>query len=172
MLWLECLHAEKREYKKGSVLFHTGENVACLGIVLSGIIHTESTDILGNRSIISCMKPGQLFCDAYSSTRDKLLLVDIVAQTNCEALLIKTERLIHVCSKGQHDYARLNENLIHVLAQKYVDLGCKVIHLSGRTTRGKLLSYLSEQFRFSNGQPFSIPFTQRDVHLHQVARAA
>lgn len=160
---LNCLQASKKLYKKGDLLFGTGDKVSQLGIVLSGIVHTESSDILGNRSIISYMRAGQLFCDAYSSTKDRLLLIDIVAQTDCAVLLIETQRLFHACSGGQRYQQQLNENLIHTLAQNFVELGCKVIHLSGRTTRGKLLSYLSEQYRLSDGRPFQIPFTQQEL---------
>lgn len=160
---LECLKAEKKHFCRGDTIFAMDEKVADLGMILSGMVHTESTDILGNRSIISYMGPGQLFCDAYSSTSDQTLLVDVVAHTDCDVLLIETRRLFHVCAGAQRYREQLSENLIHILAQKYVDLGCKVIHLSGRTTRGKLLSYLSEQFRFSGGRPFRIPFTQQEL---------
>jgi CRP-like cAMP-binding protein len=159
----DCLDAKKKDFARGTVFLHTGDKCNQLGIVLSGIVRSESLDILGERSIISYMKPGQLFCDAYSSTRDQTLLLDIVAQTNCTVLLIETHRLLHVCAGAQKYRMQLNENLIHILAQKYVDLGCKVIHLSGRSTRRKILSYLSEQFRFSGGKPFAIPFNQQEL---------
>lgn len=158
-----CLQAQKRGYKKGAFMFHADQKITLLGIVLSGTVRTESTDVLGERSIISFMGPGQLFCDAYSSTDAQVLLVDVIAQTDCIVMLIETRRLFLECSGTQKYRARLNENLIHILARKYVDLGCKVIHLSGRTTRRKLLSYLSEQFRFSQGKPFSIPFNQQEL---------
>lgn len=158
-----CLQAVKKEYQKNDPIFFTGDKISSLGIVLSGMVRTESTDILGDRSIISYMHPGQLFCDAYSSTKDRTLLVDVAAQTDCSVLLIETNRLLHVCAGAREYRERLSENLIHILAQKYVDLGCKVIHLSGRSTRRKLLSYLSEQFRFSEGKPFSIPFSQQEL---------
>ena len=74
-----------------------------------------------------------------------------------------SKRFFHVCAGAKEYREKLSENLIHILAQKYVDLGCKVIHLSGRSTRRKLLSYLSEQFRFSEGKPFSIPFSQQEL---------
>ena len=160
---LDCLHAVSSKYSRGAYLFHAGERVSQLGIVLSGIVHVESTDILGNRSIISYMNPGQLFCDAYSSTRDQFLPVDIAAQTDCSVLLIETKRLLHFCAEGNRYHEQLSENLIHLLAQKFVDLGCKVVHLAGRTTRGKLLSYLSEQFMLSCGKPFPIPLTQQEL---------
>ena len=160
---LTCLHAKVRNYEKGETLFAADTKVFQLGIMLEGIVHTASTNFLGDRSIISYMRSGQLFCDAYSSTLDGILLIDIVAQTNCTVLLIETQRLLSSCVKTQPYQAQLQENLIHILAQKYVDLGCKVIHLSGRATRRKLLSYLSEQYRFSGGKPFAIPFTQQEL---------
>jgi len=160
---LECLGAERRSYKKGEILFHVDTEITRLGIILDGVVRTESTDILGERNIISIMNPGQLVCDAYSSTSSRILLLDITAHTNCTVLLIETRRLFRPCGILHGYGALLAENLIHILAQKYVDLGCKVIHLAGRSTRRKLLSYLSEQFRFSCGKPFSIPFNQQEL---------
>lgn len=160
---LKCLQAKTQTYKKGEILFAADQKISQLGIVLDGMVHTSSTNFLGDRSIISYMNPGQLFCDAYSSTTDSVLLVDIVAQTDCTVLLIETKRLLHTCAISQPYHAQMQENLIHLLAQKFVDLGCKVIHLSGRATRRKLLSYLSEQYRFSCGKPFALPFTQQEL---------
>lgn len=160
---LECLQAVQRTYKKGALLFCTGQKVTQLGIVLSGRISIESSDFLGSRSIISTMGPGQLFCDAYSSTGSQTLLVDIAAQTDCTVLYIDTRHMLHVCGTEERYRDQLLENFVRVLAQKFVDLGCKVIHLSGRTTRRKLLSYLSEQYRLADGQPFVIPFTLQEL---------
>ena len=160
---LECLQAQKKNFRKGECLFSSGDPISQLGIVLSGIVRTESTDVLGERSIISYMGPGQIFCDAYSSTKEHILLVDVYAQTDCSVLLIETKRQMHICINTLKYTQQLNENLIHILAQKYVDLGCKVIHLSGRSTRRKLLSYLSELYRFSDHQPFEIPLNQQEL---------
>lgn len=160
---LDCLHAVRKQFKKGELLFGTGQQVTQLGIVLAGIVHVESSDVLGNRNIISYMNPGQLFCDAYSCTENQLLLVDIAAQTDCTVLLIETRQLFRSCA-GVHPYHdQMRENLIHVLAQKFVDLGCKVVHLAGRSTRAKLLSYLSEQYRLAGEKPFAIPLTQQEL---------
>ena len=160
---LHCLGARLKHYAKGETLFAADSKISQLGIVISGVVHTSSTDFIGNRSIISYMSSGQLFCDAYSSTLDGILLVDIMAQTDCTVLLIKTGHLLKASYLKTDYQIQLQENLLHILAQKYVDLGCKVIHLSGRSTQRKLLSYLSEQYRFAEGKPFAIPFTQQEL---------
>ena len=55
------------------------------------------------------------------------------------------------------------EDLLRILADKYVAISRKMVHLSGRTTRRKLLSYLSEQMRLSGGNPFTIPFNRQEL---------
>ena len=52
----------------------------------------------------------------------------------------------------------LIRNLVTILAGKNVMLGEKLRHLSKRTTREKLLSYLSETAKQKNARHFVIPF--------------
>jgi len=159
---LHCLQARKRDYAKGSVLFMAGESVNTLGILLSGNVYTSYADLMGNRCIISHMEPGQLFCDAFCATKSQRLLVDITAQTDCSVLLIDIDRILHLCDKACLQHQQLSENMIHILAEKYVSLVRKVIHLSAKKTRHKLLSYLSEQYRLAGGA-FTIPFNQQEL---------
>lgn len=160
---LECLKAKKRVCHKGSVIFAKGETARHLGIVLAGRVNTVYDDILGGRSIIGSMNPGQLFCEAFACTINRSLPVSVVAQVESTVLLIDIDLILHSCAATCKQHQQLNENLIHLLAEKYVSINQKLIHLSGRTTRRKLLSYLSEQMRFSGGRPFAIPFNQQEL---------
>lgn len=160
---LDCLQAQKRTYPKGALLFSAGTAVTQLGIILSGRINTVYEDLLGGRSIIGSMEAGQLFCDAFSCARNPRLPVSVVAQTDSVVLLIDHSRILHTCSSACRQHQILIENLVQILAEKYVALNRKVIHLSGRSTRRKLLSYLSEQLRISGGKPFVLPFNQQEL---------
>lgn len=160
---LECLQAKKRVFPKGSVIFAKGEVAHHLGIVLTGRVNTVYDDILGGHSIIGSMDPGQLFCEAFACTTSQSLPVSAVAQVESSVLLIDIDLILHSCSAASKQHQQLIENLIHLLAEKYVSINQKLIHLSGRTTRRKLLSYLSEQMRLSGGGPFAIPFNQQEL---------
>ena len=50
-----------------------------------------------------------------------------------------------------------------ILAGKNVMLGEKLRHLSKRTTREKLLSYLSETAKQKNARHFVIPFNRQEL---------
>ena len=60
-------------------------------------------------------------------------------------------------------HRRLVENMVAVLAQKNLTLMRKTRILSRRTTREKLLAYLSECAREAGGGQFDIPFTRQEL---------
>ena len=46
------LNFRTNQYKKGNVVFHSGEIITDAGLVLSGTIQIEHTDLWGNKSIL------------------------------------------------------------------------------------------------------------------------
>ena len=50
-----------------------------------------------------------------------------------------------------------------VLARKNILLGTKIRHLSRRSTRDKLLSYLSDRAREAGARDFSVPFNRQEM---------
>jgi CRP-like cAMP-binding protein len=160
---LECLRAGKRVFIRGEVLFAADEPARMVGIVVSGRVQTVYEDALGRRGVISYFEPGQLVCDAFSCTREQKPTVDIVAQTDCCVILMDTNAVLHTCSKSCAQHLLVIENLVHILAEKYVGLSRKVLHLSARTTRDKLLSYFLEQSKLAGGAPFRVPYSQQEL---------
>ena len=60
-------------------------------------------------------------------------------------------------------HARLIHDLVGVLAQKNRLLSSKIDHVSQRTTRSKVLSYLSWQARRAGTARFPIPFDRQGL---------
>ena len=160
---LECLQAQKRSYRRGQQILPVGSAADRLGIVLSGHVNTIYEDAVGGRSIIGSFVPGQLFCDAFSCSNQQFLPVSVAAETDSTVVLIPIGRILLTCGQEYPQHQRLMENLVRLLADKYVAISRKMVHLSGRTTRRKLLSYLSEQMRLAGGGPFTIPFNRQEL---------
>lgn len=159
---LDCLAAQRREYARGEAVFSEGEAATRLGIVLEGRINTVYEDYFGGSSIIGSMGPGELFCDAFACAPDNRLPVGVRAQTDSTVLLIDIDRILHTCAHACKQHRRLSENLVRILAEKYIALSRKLVHLSFRTTRRKLLSYLSERQRMAGGA-FTIHFNRQEL---------
>lgn len=160
---LICLNAQQRQYLKGQNVFSAGECVSSIGIVLSGCVQVVSYDILGNKTIIGGMQDGELFAEAFTCSHTKKLPVSVEAQTDSYILLIDYSKIITVCSSACIFHHRLIENMLNTLARKNVMLTQKIGHISKRSTREKLLSYLSDQAQKSESKTFTIPFNRQEL---------
>lgn len=58
---LSCLGAQRRVFPKGAYVYHAGEPVRALGVVLSGSVSIESDDFWGNKSILDRVEAGEVF---------------------------------------------------------------------------------------------------------------
>lgn len=160
---LKGLRAEKRAYKKGEFLFRAGDKAELFGLVLSGRIDTVYYDAFGGSSIIGTFEQGTLFSDAFACSDLEELPVDVVAQVASEVLLMDMGRLLGEGGVSEASKVSLALNLSRILANKYVDISRKMLHLSGRFTRQKLLSFLSEQSRLAKGKSFLMPMNMQQL---------
>ena len=62
-----------------------------------------------------------------------------------------------------HRHTRLIQNLVTILAEKILVFNNKLTHLSKRSTKEKLLSYLSEESIRQGTLSFSIPFDRQQL---------
>jgi Mn-dependent DtxR family transcriptional regulator len=91
------------------------------------------------------------------------LPVSVIAVENSEILLIDFNRIITTCGSACEFHAQLIKNILGILSQKNITLIQKIEHISQRTTREKLLSYLSEQARINKSAKFEIPYNRQEL---------
>ena len=80
-----CLRT--KSYPRHAVIFHAGEQVHALGVVLRGTVHIENLDLWGSKSILSSISAGQAFAETYALCGD-VMMVDAVAAEECEVLFV------------------------------------------------------------------------------------
>ena len=152
---LDCLDARERAYEKGAWLLRQGERTDRLGLVLSGTVHILREDFWGSRSIVGLAGPGEIFAEAYALAGEPLE-VSVLAASDARVLFLRVETALTGC--GQ-----LTRNLTALLAEKNLTLTRKMRHMARRTTREKLLSYLSAQALRSGGPEFDIPMDRQQL---------
>lgn len=160
---LDCLSVTQRSFQKEECIFHTGECTESIGLVISGQVLIVSEDFWGNRAIIGAAGPGELFGEAYACTPGAELSVSAVAGSDCVISLLNVGRLLTTCQHACIFHTRLIRNLLSVLAGKNLMLTQKMSHMSKKTTREKLLSYLSAQSIKKGNAEFDIPFNRQQL---------
>ncbi|MBD5129827.1 MAG: Crp/Fnr family transcriptional regulator [Ruminococcaceae bacterium] len=150
------------QYKRGAVIFSEGSVTANLGLILSGSIRIEHNDFWGNKSILDVVEAGGIFAEAYACIPNEPMIIDVIANEDCEILFIGAAKLFEPCSvcKGQN---RVMQNLVAICAQKNLQLSRRSLHTSPKTIRRLLLSYFSQQMSVQGSNQITIPFDRQQL---------
>jgi CRP-like cAMP-binding protein len=160
---LKCLAAYEKNYKKGEIILQAGSLINSIGLVLSGGVDIEIDDAWGGNTILSYVKPGQLFAETYACIPGEPLLVNVRAVQNTTVLFLNAEKLMTTCSSCCSYHNKLIQNLLQISAHKNLSLSRRSIHTSAKSIRGRLLSYLSEQVKVNGSYEFTIPFDRQQL---------
>lgn len=149
-------------YRKGDVIFGAGSIVTDIGLVLSGSVRIEHTDLWGNKSILGITPAGGVFAESYACIPNEPMMVDAVANEDCNILFISVPRLFMPCSVcGSQN--RLIQNLVMISAGKNLQLSRRTLHTSPKTIRGRLFSYFSQQVSAQGSSKIVIPFDRQQL---------
>ena len=160
---LSCLDSKLREYKKGEYVFRQGEHLNHITVLVDGDLHIQRDDYWGNRSIIHRIAIGEMFGEAYITPESGALLNDVVATQDSAVIFFDAKRIITVCSSACRFHSMVVQNLFFAISDKNRKLVQKLGHVSKRSTREKLISYLSEEAKSQNSASFIIPFNRQQL---------
>ncbi len=160
---LKCLSAEQKHYLKGAVVYHAGDMVQFLGIVLSGRVQIENNDPWGNTSVLDSVEPGMAFAETYACIHEEPLMVNVIAAEASEILFLNARQLLYPCQNGCERHQKMIRNLLQVSAQKNLNLSRRIFHTSSKSIRGRILSYLSFQAAREGSHEFTIPFNRQQL---------
>ena len=160
---LSCLDAKNRSFPKGAFILRVGDLAESIGLVLSGSVLVIQEDIWGNRNILSKAGAGQSFAAAYACAPGSALNVSVVAETPVTVMFVNVKRVLNMCPSACLHHSRIVRNLLGELAEKNLRFGEKLTHMGQRTTRAKLMSYLSAVSQRLGKYEFDIPFSRQQL---------
>ena len=160
---LDCLSAELRTYQKGSYVLHQGEYLHHITVLVAGSLLIQKDDFWGNRSIVNKINVGEMFGEAYVAPGSEALLNDVIATEDSAIIFFDVHKILTTCSSACRFHAMVIQNLFYAISVKNRSLVQKLGHMSKRTTREKLLSYLSEQAKKQGTSSFEVPFNRQQL---------
>ncbi len=160
---LGCLQAKSREYEADEYIMQMGEMPTAIGVVVSGTVWMVRDDYRGVRNILEVYREGMVFGESAVFHKQVPFEIGYMAGEKTVVVFLAGWRISSPCAKVCSCHQHLIENLLTVLANKNMGLTRKIEHLSCRTTREKLLSYLSEQAHLAGTRIFTIPFDRQEL---------
>ena len=160
---LSCLNAKQESFPKDNIIYHTGDTIRALGVILSGSVSIEHIDFWGNRILLDQAGSGQVFAETYACLQETPLMVDVLAAEDCKILFLELDRLLLFCHNACGCHNLLIRNLLTISAQKNLALSRRSLHTAPKSIRERLLSYLSFQAVQQNRNDFDIPFNRQQL---------
>ena len=152
-----------RRRGKEAFVLRAGDTTDSIGLVLAGTVLIIQEDIWGNRNILSKARPGQTFAAAYACAPGSKLNVSVIAETPVTAMFLNVKRILNMCPSACSHHSRVIRNLLSELAGKNLRLNEKLTHIGQRTTRSKIMSYLSAEAQRLGTYEFDIPFSRQQL---------
>ena len=160
---LKCLSARLKHYKKEEFIIRSGDYVRSVGMVVSGTALIIQEDFWGKRTIISEVLPGSLFAETYACLSSMPIEMSVVSDSECDVLFMDFNKILTVCTSACEFHTRLIQNFLSSFAIRNLMLTKKMQHMSKKTIREKLLSYLSTESLKSSSSTFDIPFNRQQL---------
>ncbi len=158
---LGCLNANKSHFSEGEYLIRQGERIDRIFVLAEGRLHVQSEDFWGNRNIFTSISTGEVFGQAYLS--GEAIMNDVVAVEPSIVISFDADRVLTTCSSACRFHTQVIRNLFFALSKNNVRLVTKLAHISKRTTRAKLMDYLSLMAKKAGSPSFTIPFDRQQL---------
>ena len=160
---LICLGAKMRTFSKGEYVYRRGEFINEITLLLSGKLHIQMEDYWGNSNIITMISAGELFGEAYVAPNSGKLLNNVIAVEDSSIMFFDAKKVITVCPSACKFHSIVVQNLFFAISEKNRKLVKKLDFMSNRTTREKLIAYLSNEASKHNTSSFSISFNRQQL---------
>lgn len=160
---LSCLKAGTGSCKKGNYVYRQGERVDRLSILVAGKLQIQKDDSWGNRTIVGTVGVGDMFGEEYVAPQSSVLLNDVMALEDSVIVTLDAMRVLTVCSSLCRFHTQVIQNLVFSISEKNRRLMHKLDHVSRRSTREKLISYLSEEAQLQGSTKIVIPFNRQQL---------
>ena len=141
-------------YEKGSFLVHAGDKIPAAGLILSGEVHILREDFWGSRALVAQIPPGAFFGETYALL-DTAAEVSVQAASDTSVLYLSLNRILAPTGQQNPLFALLSRRLLQIFAGRNLTLTRKIAHVTCRSTREKLLSFLSSCAQDSGSAVFS-----------------
>lgn len=158
---LKQLSAFEIQAEKNQIVLNSGEKVTAIYLCVDGCFVLETVDSEGALSILSTIEKGGLFGGAFAFT-ESYAPADLRATERSKMLVIPIEQLKKMPDADKNKTIILY-NLALVLAKKSTYLITKIKHLSKRSIRSKIISYLSELASGVGKREITIPFDRQGL---------
>ena len=154
---LKCINAYTKEFTKGDFVLSSEDSPMLMGVLQRGSVHMVTEDMLGSRSLLCMLEPGDLMGETFACAREENYTIGYQAVSDCQVLFMDFGRVMHTCDMMCAFHHRLIENMVKMIAAKNLEFIKKIDVMSKMHMREKILTLLSQYAAAAGSQTFVMP---------------
>lgn len=159
---IETMNGRMLAVSKHQTVYRPSDPARGIFIVLTGSVLAFHDDLWGNRHTVADFPPGAIFGLPYAILPGATMNLTATASEESTILFLDVLRILY--NPGLSPLCpALSRNLTLILAEKLADGAEHLAHMNHRTTRDKLLSYLSAEARRQRSCTFTVPFNRQQL---------
>lgn len=159
----KCLNPSVYNYEKNELIALSGENSKGVGIVISGKATVIKETASGTRIIIKILKQGEMFGEAGAFSGQNIWPATVSAQETCSVLFLPSEKITGDCEKKCFAHKMMIMNILQIISDRALMLKRKVEYLTIKSMRGKISTFLLEQYKNYGSLTFMISMKRREL---------
>ncbi len=160
---LSCLKPKIVSFKRNDFLAIEGEYFDGLGIVLAGSVAIVKENAAGNRVIMDILSTSNMFGEIAAFSNKGIWPATVIAQEACTALFMSPQKIIGTCENSCRWHKLLILNMLSIVSNKALMLNRKVQYLTIKSMRGKICTYLLEQYKDSGNKTFMLSMKRNEL---------
>ena len=164
-LLFDCMGCRIREYKKDCRIRLDGDLAGNVGTVIEGSVNMYKEDIWGNRTLLSYMKAGDVFGEAFSFSEvtPEREGISFIAASPSLILFLPPGRILYPCTNSCPFHHQLSKNLFAMIGMKNRRLMERIEVSSQGSVREKILAYLSMEAQRQGSASFRLPLRRTEM---------
>lgn len=162
-LILDFFNSYEKTFEKNNFIFEIGKLIDKIGIIISGEINIIKEDFWGNRNILNKFKTGEIFGEVFALSKVIPLNISVEASQNTRILFLDFKYFSMENSENPAEIIKFLSNIFKISLRKNILFTEKLEHITKKTVREKIISFLSSEAQKNNSNSFTIKFDRQEL---------
>lgn len=160
---LNCLTVKLCDYKKNDYVTIAGDSFEGIGIVLKGQVSVSKENAAGVRVMMTVLAPGEMFGEMVAFSKHAVWPATVQALKNSTVLFLSSEKIVNTCTTVCSRHNVVIRNMLEIISTRALLLNKKVEYLTIKSMRGKISTYLLEQYNRNGKMTFMLPLKRNEL---------
>lgn len=152
----------EESFKKNDFIFEIEKKIDKIGIIIFGEINIIKEDFWGNRNILNKFREGEIFGEVFSLSKASSNIM-VEASQDCRILFLDLKNFSIENKKNSEEITKFLSNIFKISLKKNILFTEKLEHISKKSIREKIISYLSTEAQKNKTNSFLIKFDRQEL---------